>query len=192
MKSIFGFLKSTTDGRGQIRAVFSNKWVLYVLLLLAISQLLQLAWMQEWMLLMVFYLLGALMTYFTKNMSIILAVTLVTTQLLRCGTHLCLSEGFEDTTGKLKVVPDPVNPETDDTTAKVPDGENDPEAAVKPSLATTTTQVDDLQSMKKEAVELLDIQSKLIDGMTSMDPLVKRAQEVVTKYESFMSRMQKT
>jgi hypothetical protein len=189
MKSIFEFLKSTTDGRGQIRAVFSNKWVLYVLLLLAISQLLQLAWMQEWMLLMVFVLLGALLTYFTKNMSIILAVTLVTTQLLRCGTHLCLSEGFEDTTGKLKVVADPVNPETTDTT-KVPDEENDPEAAVKPSIATTTTQLDDLQSMKKEAVELLDIQSKLIDGMTSMDPLVKRAQEVVTKYESFMSKVQ--
>ena len=77
-----------------VSKLLENKYVLYFVLFLAVSNLLGYMLIGNINAVILFILIGALMTFFSKNMIIVLAVPLVLTSVLLVGNKV--SEGFED------------------------------------------------------------------------------------------------
>lgn len=76
--------------------LLENKYVLYFVLFLAVSNLLGYMVIGNMNAVILFILIGGLMTFFSKNMIIVLSVPLVLTSVLLVGNRV--SEGFESAT----------------------------------------------------------------------------------------------
>ena len=80
--------------------LLENKYVLYFVLFLAVSNLLGYMVVGNMNAVILFILIGGLMTFFSKNMIIVLSVPLVLTSVLLVGNRV--SEGFESATDEDK------------------------------------------------------------------------------------------
>ncbi len=161
--------------------VFKNKWVLYFFLLLSLGSLLDFAWKGDVLIVAVYIMIAFLASFFTKNMTVILFLALLFTNVLKCGTSLCLKhEGFE---GEIQVEQTPKVAATD--------GEEEveqPSTSKKPSQGEVKGFVSE---MKEDMSNLLVIQEKMIKNMEDMDPLLTKAQTIIDKFEGKYGKTQK-
>ena len=76
-------------------SIIHNKFILYFILFLSLADLLILTVEQDFVSITIFFLVGLLTTYFSKNMLIILFIALTFTNIIKYGTKI-RSEGFEE------------------------------------------------------------------------------------------------
>ena len=72
-----------------------NKYVLYLVLFLAVTNVLGYLALGDFDALSLFVVVGLVTSYFSKNMTIILGVSILVTAFVKGGKHLGLREGFE-------------------------------------------------------------------------------------------------
>ena len=68
--------------------IISNKFVLYFLLLLAISNLFYLSIDKDTVSICIFFIIGFITSFFNKNMIIVLFITITFTNILKYGTNI--------------------------------------------------------------------------------------------------------
>lgn len=83
---------------GNPRALLYNRYVLIFIFVLAVANVIQLATLGDYFTVAIFVLVGFLTTYFSKNMIVILTVSMVFANVIKYGTDLAnpwIYEGFD-------------------------------------------------------------------------------------------------
>jgi hypothetical protein len=161
--------------------LLENKYVLYFVLFLAVSNLLGYMVVGNMNAVILFILIGGLMTFFSKNMIIVLSVPLVLTSVLLVGNRV--SEGFTDEDkenakekmdDKKKEIKEKVNGEP--ITESDPDTEGDlttatSSAASDPEGAATETKPENMSLYKKKN-NRIDYASTLEDAYGDLNNIL--------------------
>ena len=145
--------------------ILHNRFVLYFVLFLALSDLLFLAMGSEFVSISIFILSGFVTSFFSKNMMVIMCVAMVITNILRYGTEIRMSEGLvsgemppkteEDATPNSKTPDDEVTPETKTPETKTPETKTpeiktlDSKTPVKDKVITEEDKQKFLENMEK-------------------------------------------
>jgi len=78
------------------KTILHNRFILYFLLFLALSDISFLVMESEFVLVSIFILSGFVTSFFSKNMIVIMCIALVITNILRYGTNINTQEGLDN------------------------------------------------------------------------------------------------
>ena len=144
-----------------LKDVVQNKWLLYILCFIALLCIIFCACKKDYNSLFTFLLIGFIMSFFIKNMTIILGVSIALTYILKHKFISRYMEGMEDKGTE--------DEETKDEETK------DEDAAV----------------FKENLEEFEGIQKRIIEGLEKMEPLIKRAETFVEKFDKDSKNLEK-
>lgn len=171
IKSISKTISGTrgSGGKGLNANFFQNRVVLYIIFAVSIVNLYAFLTSNDMFSLVVFCLVGFVSTVFSKNMIVILSIAIVVTNILKQGTGIRTSEGFESSSD---VKPD------------------DP-----PVVNTTEDNVSDegdkLIDMKARYSELMELQKQIVSGVQSVYEPLQKAEGIVSNMKESMKNISK-
>ena len=152
--------------------ILHNRYVLYFVLFLALSDLLFLAMGSEFISVAVFILSGFVTTFFSRNMMVVMCVAMVVTNILKYGTDIRMQEGLKEGAA----TDTEVKPKVADVKApavKAPATEAAVDTKVTATAVITPAQVEQL----KENMEKLESYEPLF---TSMDKMMEKINELIS------------
>jgi hypothetical protein len=190
------------------KEMMTNKYVLYTLLLLAILNVLAFLITNNFISLAVFALVGLLTTYFTKNMSVVLLVSLVVSSFLHISKatveKMTNKEDGEkesdeeadsqDEADSDDEVEEPVQPKNDKVKGHLQDDapmtkgkqhKLNHQATVEESYSNIHGILGskNFKKMTQDTKKLLDQQTKLTESLNNMAPILKNAESVLGKFD---------
>ncbi len=119
--------------------ILHNRFVLYFILFLALSDLLFLAMGSEYISVAVFVLSGFVTSFFSKNMMVVMCVAMVITNILRYGTGIRLMEGLKEGESDKKDTPETTTPDATETAPAAATETTPPATAPAPAATETAT-----------------------------------------------------
>lgn len=197
-------------------AVLNSRILLYVILFLSIVDLLFFAIAKEYISIIIFILIGVLTSFFSKNMMVIFTIAMVCTNILRFGNESSMegmtdevvddenldaelkkelsSENFEDeyleTEKEKKEEKEEKEEEKKEKNkpAVKKEGLATPISNTKKSVSSSDVEPsDDMTGLDKQTQSLLDKQTILLKNMDNLDPLLKKAESFMEKFQSLNS-----
>jgi len=186
------------------KEVVTNKYVLYVVLFIALTNVLAYLGTSNYIGLAIFSLIGLLTSYFTKNMTIILLVTIVVSSFIHISRRTV--EGMKNKESKKDKVKGVEEDEINDgESAEVSDEDEDEndepsndDMPVMPKGSKVNHQKtveesyknlhsilgnDNFKKMTKDTSKLLEQQNKLTDSLNTMAPLLESAQGMLKGFD---------
>jgi hypothetical protein len=187
-------------------AALNSRILLYFILFLSIVDLLFFVIAKEYISVIIFILIGVLTSFFSKNMMVIFTIAMVCTNILRFGNETSFegmteesnddetldaelkkelnSENFEDeyleTEKEEKIA---VKKETPSTPTSTPTSAS----ATKKNVSNNEDPSTDMAGLDKQTQNLLDKQTILLKNMDNLDPLLKKAETFMEKFQSLNS-----
>jgi hypothetical protein len=186
-------------------ALLNNRVLLYFILFLSIVDLLFFSVVGEYMFVGIFIIIGYLTSFFSKNMMVIFTIAMVATNIIRFGRHASV-EGMEDQE------PEPNQDKPADGKQADPNNELEKElknenfksgdldeaspyldSADKKKNKLATTNINSISNedpeittagLDKETQRLIEKQKILIQNMDNLDPLLKKAESFMEKFQS--------
>ena len=161
----------------KLKSLLQNKYVLYILVLVSLLNILDLANKKDFNSVIVFVIVGFLVSFFNKNMIVILLCALIFTHVLKYVNKVVRKEGMEN---------EKKNEEKEN--------EDDEEAMNnKDSDKKYLTEEEETMAKKKETYDMLkkdfdefqDIQKNILENMKEIDPLLEKAENFITKFEHY-------
>lgn len=161
----------------KLKSLLQNKYVLYILVLVSLLNILDLANKKDFNSVIVFVIVGFLVSFFNKNMIVILLCALIFTHVLKYVNKVVRKEGMEN---------EKKNEEKEN--------EDDEEAMNnKDSDKKDLTEEEETMAKKKETYDMLkkdfdefqDIQKNILENMKEIDPLLEKAENFITKFEHY-------
>jgi len=171
------------NSKNQVSNLAHNRFVLYFLLLISLSNIYYLVMKNEHIFAVIFILVGFVSCFFTKNMNIILFLSICITNILYYGNTLSINEGFDG-----EIVPE----DTDPTEKPKKKSTNQLIKTKEKSVDTVGSKETDpsnedtiefMKTIKGHANELLDVQSELVDNMVKIDPIINKVSQIISKIE---------
>lgn len=179
-----------------------NKWILYFIAIISLVDMTRFYMRGNTNAVMLFFAVGLLTTFFSKNMTVVLVIALALTHLVTFGTSSL--EGLENADDEEEEAfeneEDAADEEEDaaeeeNTPSKeeeaMTDKKKQPDSfeSIAETAKTVSLLSKDAKDLPTQTVELLNKQKELMANMTQLQPLLKKAEELV-KTESFatMSR----
>ena len=162
MKTGLNFIDKLLKIRYNIAPILQNRFVLYFFCFITIIDVIYFTNINDIRSLITLVLVGFLTSFFNKNMIVILTIALSVTHMLKYGIGNTY-EGLENNESA------DVDTESKPTEAKPADDKK------KPSK----------EDMMKEYEKYKEIQPDLVDGIAKIDPLLKKAESFIEKYESY-------
>ncbi len=152
--------------------ILHNRFVLYFILFLALSDLLFLAMGSEFVSIAVFILSGFVTSFFSKNMMVIMCVAMVISNILRYGTGVRMTEGL---VSEEKPSTDEKSPTEEKPTDKKPPTEEKP-TEEKPTEETTspTAEIQLTEEDKRKFLENMEKIEMYEPLFNTMDKLVEK------------------
>jgi branched-subunit amino acid transport protein len=164
-----------------------NKIVLYVVFAIALFNLLHETVRQDYLYCALFILTGFITSFFSKNMIVILVIAMAFATILRGVVRGTVgAEGFQE--GADNEDKEKADKETDNK--KTAKKETEPlvngEVAVdkKDSGCTVASKAAMIDSMKRDAVDLMSVQNQIINGFQTIEPAMDRAEALVESIQS--------
>jgi hypothetical protein len=168
---------------GTAKGIIYNKYVLYVVFLAALVDLLYSAVREDYTYCILFVLVGFLVAFFNKNMTVILTLTIAVSTILRNlirGNEVKV-EGFDSeepdklagTTPKKKTT----KKEEVETTDEEKPGSNATETPKK-------TQTALMNSLKNQALDLQEAQQNIIKGFEEIEPYMNQAESLIDSIQN--------
>jgi len=173
-------------------SILYNRYVLYFVFFVALSNLFIAAFQNNYMFCTYFVLIGFILTFFNKNMLVILVLTIAFANILSVSTGgsregMDTKEGADDTleyseldAEKTKDVKAKTDVKTDVKT------KTDAKADAKGEKS-KSEMVDDL---KKDAEKLMDTQEKIIRGFEKIDPYMKQAEQLIEHIDTTAKKIE--
>jgi hypothetical protein len=176
-------------------SILYNRVLLYVMVFVALVQLYSYGVSGQFTFLMVFVLVGFLTTFFSKNMVVILVISVVFTALVQAGMSNRRYEGME---GQDNKEGNTEKPKTDDASAQSdsapPAGGADAKPAATPEGGAAKPETPEEKANKDKAEKTLEglyvdgkelekVQEKIIQGFSNIAPYMDQAQNLVGKME---------
>lgn len=181
-KKITDLLPSTQGG------FLTNKWFLYLVLASAVFDLFYFYGRGDMYALTIFFIIGLLASFFSKNMVVILILAIVLTHLIRYGKNL--SEGFENEEELEESFEGEGEDEEEDKEESF-EGEYDEEekdqfkdiGSSSAQIKATGNVVNGLKpaNMDEQTRELLTTQKQLMENMKTLEPMLAKAESFLSK-----------
>ena len=193
LKNVFSKLKGsvkTKTGNNTIlsnmNSVLYNKFVLYFILVLSLANLFFMVSANQYLFASIFVLVGFITSFFSKNMMVILCVSMVVTNILKYGSKASV-EGMEN------------EDEDEDEDNKKKDADSFVDSG-KENLATKTSSKKDddksegeLNSKQSELIsqyrELMGLQEKIVSSMQNINEPLSQAETLVNKMQENLKNM---
>ena len=166
-----------------------NKIVLYVVFAIAMFNLLHESVRQDYLYCALFILIGFITSFFNKNMIVILVIAMAFATILRSIVSRTGAEGFqegadEDEESKKTAAADESKEkdaaEKKDKKEPVVDGKITVDKKDSGcTVASSSTKAAMIESMKRDAVELMSVQNQIINGFQTIEPAMDRAEALV-------------
>lgn len=176
-----------------------NKYVLYILLFLAVTNILGYLAMRDFDSLSLFVATIVVTYYFSKNMIVILGLAILVTALFKGSVHFGVKEGLvgeRAATEKEEEEVEEAFTELDDDEEEGPTGrvDSEPDLAKRIDKAGTMEEsYNNLQNilgnngmdkLTKETQSLIEQQSNLMKQLEGLEPIMKNAQNLMSKLDN--------
>ena len=171
-----------------VNKVLTNKYVLYVVLFLAITNVLGYLMVKDFESLALFISLGLITSYFSKNMIIIMGVAMFGTNVVFASNKI--REGFQEGKSNIEnkdeeegmATLSPASLNEDDDIDEAPGGRIDYAATMEQAYDNLSNLIGKggISSLSKETKSLLDQQKQLAGQLESMAPLLKNAKSLLS------------
>jgi len=169
-----------------------NRFVLYFVFALALFQLYTFSVSGNMGLAISFLLVGFLTSFFSKNMTVILVISLAFTGILQFGLYNRdmegMTEGAETATNDNKATHETSKDKVADTTNATVN-EKDKTEKTKPNEDSLTKKKDEIA---KDGKKLEALQSKILDNFQAISPYMKQAEGLVDKMKETASAIENT
>ena len=161
------------------KTILYNRVVLYVLVFISLIQLFLFLNMNDIQSFFIFILIGFLVSFFNKNMIVIIVIALSITNIFKYGIQgVRLNEGFEneesDDKPKKTTSADPSSDSSSSSSTSTPTTK----ATIKPTIKPTSELKSDLENFQQ-------IQTEITEGLSKMTPLLEQADKFIEKYKDF-------
>ena len=182
INALVGKIMKKTNIVNNARTVIYNKYVLYVVFLAALFDLLRSAVNKDYLYCVLFILVGFLIAFFNKNMTVILVLTVSISTILRNvmnGTGLKV-EGFngdseDKSAGEKK--------ETASEKAKSKNNDSDPGSSVSGKAVVVESESNSskklMDDLKEKALDLQETQIEIINGFEKIEPYMNKAESLI-------------
>lgn len=176
------------------RDVIYNKYVLYVVFVAALFDLLYSAVKQDYLYCILFILVGFVIAFFNKNMTVILTLTIATANIIKTamgGNNLNV-EGFSEdkddekksttatTAAATKTAAATTAPKKKTTEESATSSEKPKTTPSSTAAANKTTSPSALiDTLKDHAIDLQELQQKIIKGFEQIEPHMDRAETLI-------------
>ena len=165
MKTRIAFIDKLLNIKYNFSPILHNRFILYFFTLIALINVVFLAGVGDVPSLITFVLVGFLTSFFSKNMIVILVLSLTVTHILKYG----MGNTYEGMKTADETTDAPTDEPTDETTDKTTDKKKKPTK----------------EEMMKEYEKFKEVQPDIVDGITKIDPLLKKAENFIEKYENY-------
>lgn len=185
------------------KSLLHNRWVLYALCIIALVNVVMYANVKDFNSVATLLIIGFLVSFFSKNMIIILAVSIFATYALNFVSSSSFTEGAKNMKEGIDEKNDEEDKKEDDTKEKKDDDEEEQEpessgsvideiASGESNKAESNT-APSVQEKKKMLYDNLqnDFQSfqktqdAILKGMQEIDPLLTKAESFIQKFEHY-------
>lgn len=175
-------LKSLRKFNINFKPVISNTPLLYAIALLSCLDIMYMFQANKYNALFVFFLTAMIMTYFSKNMMVILFFALITTHIFRFGSNV--SEGMESK-----------NKETSDD-EEASEKKADIDEVVDDMINNMTEDekneiIENKDEITKDFAEVSKLQETMVNNVKSLEPLLNKAEKFMNKYGKYAKISQK-
>jgi hypothetical protein len=160
--------------------LLKSRLVLYFFFFLSIVNLYTLAISGNGLYAAIFILSSFLTTFFSKNMIIVLCLGLVVSNILRQGIEIRVVQDNMPTKEGMTTEEGVTESMKEGIAELEEENESDDESDPKPADENR------LNSAKLEYKKLLELQNKLIDGVSTMSPLLKEAKDTFKKLKELV------
>ena len=182
--------------------ILHNQVVLYLFLFMTVVQIVIFVGNNDITSIVLMCLVGILVSFFSKNMIVILCIVLTVTNLFKQGLKKIGYEGFEDKKedGEAKkedgeATMEDAEPKKEEAKAKKDDSKpkkNDDEIdeydipnSNESSEKTKNEMKKQVEELKKDYPEFKELQDDLLEGLKKMDPLLDKAEAFMNKYSQY-------
>lgn len=172
MASKSDFLNKRTNILSTARAVIYNKYVLYLVFIAALLNLLYSVVNGEYMYCTLFVLIGFVTAFFSKNMTVILTLTMAVATIIHSVLrgNILKVEGFDGN-----------KEESEDGEKKEsPEKENVP----------NETPAKLMEELKDKAMDLQDAQKHIINGFEKIEPYMDKAESLIHEIQNTAKTIQ--
>lgn len=190
-----------SKGGKLFKSIIQSKVLLYFLSFLSILNILFFGYSKDFQSVMAFIIIALLMSFFSKNMIIILFVAIVLTNLIKFALHKSLyNEGMEnmdeEEDEELKESMDhegETNEEKlEDSLEKVLDEDleeiqKDDDMRAEEVKKQEKEQI--YSDLKNDMVEFEELQRSIMNNMKEIDPLLTKAETFVEKFEGYKKKL---
>lgn len=162
-----------------------NRFVLYILVFIAVVNVISNALVGDYMIPTLFFLIGFIISFFNKNMVVILAIAIAVSNIMKFGTRVRLNEGLENPDKALDDFL--VDKETKEETKE--EAKINGAAVLKkrqddidpiPAPERTTMDPKSIIEAKKHIKELTKLHTTITQNMDTMENSLKNANELFT------------
>ena len=182
------------------KSLLHNRWVLYALCIIALVNIVMYANVKDFNSVATLLIIGFLVSFFSKNMIIILAVSIFATYALNYVSNSAFTEGARNMKEGEDEKPEEVEDEKpeDDEDEKTEDDETSSGSAIDDiasgeSSKSESNTAPSVQEKKKMIYDNLqnDFQSfqktqdAILKGMQEIDPLLTKAESFIQKFEHY-------
>jgi len=196
------FFGKTNDVSNVAKGIIYNKYVLYAVFIIALFNLLSAAVDQNYLYCILFVLVGFLTSFFNKNMTVILTITVASATLISniiTGKKMKLEEGLTNQNA------DPANDRN--VSANYIDSSrgnadnrligqlingNIPTTAGNTIAGNASSQPSStlVASLQTQAIDLQDAQKKIIKGFETISPYMDKAENIISSIQTTAQTIQ--
>ena len=179
-----------------MKKIMYNRGVLYALCILALFNLIMYANARDFNSVITMLIVGVLMSFFSKNMIVILAVAIGVTYLLNYNSVKLISEGAENMKKEgdetAEETTEETTEETADETTEKPADETTEETAEENSAETDEDKKKMYDDLQTDFKDFQKIQDSILTGMKEIDPLLTKAETFIEKFEHYGKKLEKS
>jgi hypothetical protein len=178
-----GFLKKFNYN---FNPILQNRFVLYFFFFLAFIELLYFLNIGDAMATVVLLLVGFLTSFFSKNMIVVILISLVVTNLIKFGIKRTM-EGME---GNNESDTDKKNESQEDEKEKEKKEKEEKEKEEKDTKSPDNkpTVDENYENLQKEYPQFKVVQQEILDGVKKMAPLLDKAEKFIDKFDKYKKR----
>ena len=168
------FLRKLLKFKYNFNPILQNQFVLYFVFLLALVEIVYFLNIWDLRSVVFFLIVGFLASFFSKNMIVILTITLALTNIMKFGVRPAV-EGMENAEKESEEEKEEENKENFDE--KESKKESDKES--------NTNEMPDMKDINADLKQFDNLQKEIISGMKDIGGLLDKAEGFVEKYKSY-------
>ena len=178
-------LNQISKGGKMLKPLLRSKVLLYFLSIVSILNILFFGYIKDYQSVFAFIIIALLMSFFSKNMIIILFVAIALSNLIKFALH----KRFEGLENMEEDKQEDKQEDTDEDTAGVEFDENEKEEEKVVDEAKKEEKKALYNDLKNDMVEFEELQRNIMNNMKEIDPLLTKAETFVEKFEGYKKKL---